>query len=117
MNFRKIFKRLIIITGLGILFLFYCHLESRWIKTKNIELISGDIPGSFIGKKVVFITDIHHGPFLSIERVNKLVDRINRIEPDIILMGGDYVHRESKFIEPVLMHLKILKPSTEFMES
>lgn len=98
---KRTIKRLLALFGLGILFLLYCHIESRWIKEKSIELISKDIPESFIGKKIVFITDIHHGPFLSIERIQKLVERINKLKPDLILMGGDYVHRESIFIKPL----------------
>jgi len=92
MKFKSLIKLFLSLVILGILFLSYCHLETRWIKTKNIELISNDIPKSFIGKKIVFITDIHHGPFFSIRRVKKLVKRINKLEPDFIIMGGDYVH-------------------------
>lgn len=108
MNIKKIFKILTILTGLGIAFLLYCHSESRWIKTENIEIISADVPEDFEGKRIVFITDIHHGPFLSIDRIRNLVTRINKLEPDLILMGGDYVHRESRFIRPVFDEFKNL---------
>jgi predicted MPP superfamily phosphohydrolase len=84
-----------------ILLLGYSHLESRWIKTTKVDIYSDQIPDCFIGKKLVFISDIHHGPFLSIGRVNKLVQRINNLEPDFILLGGDYVHTSPKYIQPV----------------
>ncbi|MEA3494809.1 MAG: metallophosphoesterase [Bacteroidota bacterium] len=109
MKFRKLIKIFSILTILGIAFIVYCHLETRWIKTKRIDLISSDIPQSFAGKKIVFITDIHHGPFLSIERIKKLVKRINKLEPDYILMGGDYVHREPEYITPVFEEFNNLK--------
>jgi predicted MPP superfamily phosphohydrolase len=108
MKLRKLIKILITLFVLGTAFIFYCYLETRWVRTKRIDLISSDIPKSFIGKKVVFITDIHHGPFLSIERVKKLVERINKLEPDYILMGGDYVHREPEYIIPVFEEFKNL---------
>lgn len=91
------------------MFLGYCYFESRWIKTKKVTLYSKDIPDSFIGKRLVFITDIHHGPFLSIDRITKLVDRINKLEPDYILLGGDYVHREAKYIKPLFNEFQKLK--------
>ncbi|MEN8153626.1 MAG: metallophosphoesterase [Acidobacteriota bacterium] len=94
---------------LGIIFLTYCYLETHWIKIKKVELISGDVPLAFVGKKIVFITDIHHGPFFSIERVKKLVKRINKLEPDLILMGGDYIHRDEKYIKPVFDEFKEFK--------
>jgi len=109
MRLKKLIKIFSILTILGLMFIIYCHLETRWIKTKKIDIISKDIPLSFIGKRIVFISDIHHGPFLSIERVEKLVKRINKLEPDYILMGGDYVHREPKYIEPIFDEFRNLK--------
>lgn len=109
MKFRKLIKIFSILTILGIAFIVYCHLETRWIKTKRIDLISSNIPQSFVGKKIVFITDIHHGPFLSIERIKNLVKRIYKLEPDYILMGGDYVHREPEYITPVFEEFNNLK--------
>lgn len=109
MRLKKLLRKFLILNALFVILIAYCHIETRWIKTKKIDLISKDIPKSFIGKKIVFITDIHHGPFLSIERVRKLVERINKLEPDYILMGGDYVHREPEFIKPVFNEFSNLK--------
>jgi uncharacterized protein len=92
-----------------LIFLIYCHLETRWLKINHVVIRSSDIPVSFDGKKIVFISDIHHGPYLSIERVQELVKRINALEPDIILLGGDYVHREMKYIIPFFNEIKNLK--------
>jgi len=103
---RRIFKIFLITSISLMLLLIYCHLESRWIKIKRVELTSTDIPQSFSGKKIVFVSDIHHGPFFSIERVKNLVERINNLQPDLVLLGGDYVHREPKYIVPVFDELK-----------
>ena len=109
MKFKKRWiKRFLILIISVTIFLTYCYIETRWVKIKKIELVSNDIPDSFVGKKIVFITDIHHGPFFSIERVRKLVKRINKLQPDLILMGGDYVHRESKYIKPIFDEFKEL---------
>lgn len=108
MKIKRKFKLLLAFLMLVVVFLGYAYIESRWIKTTEITL-SSDIPASFINKKIVFITDIHHGPFLSIERIKKLVKRINALEPDIILMGGDYVHRDAKYIKPLFDEFKNLR--------
>ena len=109
----KIFKKKRSIAGLlfisGFLFLSYCFFESRWIKVTEIEIKSADIPESFNGSKIVFITDIHLGPYLSAERLSGIVDQINGIKPDIILLGGDYVHYRSQYIEPVFRELGKLR--------
>jgi uncharacterized protein len=91
-------------------FFLYCYLETRWIKINRIEIKSDAIPKSFNGKHIVFISDVHHGPFLSIERVANLVKQINNLNPDIIILGGDYVHRDAKFIKPFFDEIYKLKP-------
>jgi len=109
MNYKKLIKIFLLLSIFAVIILFYSHLETRWIKLKKIELVANDIPNVFVEKKIVFITDIHHGPFLSIERVRKLVNRINKLQPDFILMGGDYVQREDKYIKPVFDEFLKLK--------
>lgn len=106
---RKSITIIFILAGLGAAILLYSYLESRWIKTREIQLVSADVPESFQGWRVVFISDIHHGPFLSRERVSRLVKRINNREPDLILMGGDYVQRDAIYIQPFFDEIKGLK--------
>jgi len=93
----------------GLLLLFYTHLESRWIKINEFDFTSTQIPNNFNKIKIVFVSDIHHGPFFSIERVSKLVNSINEIKPDIVIFGGDYVHRDVKYIKPVFLELSRVK--------
>ena len=95
----KLIAGLLILSGL--LFFTYSFFEARWIKTTEIEISSADIPDSFNGTEIVFISDIHLGPFLSARRLSRIVNRINKIKPGIILLGGDYVHYRSEYIEPV----------------
>ena len=109
MKIKKLIKLFFLIIALGLLFVTYCYLETRWIKLTKIEIKSTEIPDSFNNLKIVFISDIHHGPYLSIGRVEKLVNRINKLKPDLIIMGGDYVHREPKYINPVFDELLKLK--------
>ena len=86
---------------IGFIFLTYCYFESRWIKITEIEIRSADIPDSFNESVIVFISDIHLGPFLSARRLSLVVERINSIKPDFVLLGGDFVHYNSKYVEPV----------------
>jgi len=85
----------------ALIFLSYCFFESRWIKITEIEIKSTEVPESFNGSKIVFISDTHLGPFLTSQRLSGIVDRINEIKPDMIILGGDYVHYRFKYIEPV----------------
>lgn len=109
MKRTKIFRLFLYLMIFAFLFLGYCYLETRWIKVSRITMISPDIPDSFVGKKIVFIADIHHGPYFSLSRVTSLVNKINELQPDIILLGGDYVHRDPKYINQIFSEFAKLK--------
>jgi len=109
MKLKKRTKWLSIILITTIVLLSYASLETRWVKITHVKIESHDIPASFDGKRIVFVSDIHHGTALSRERVTKLVQRINDLQPDFIILGGDYSSRESKYIIPVFDELRNLK--------
>ena len=87
----------------------YCFVEPRWLKVTEHVITSKDVPGSFSGTKIVFVSDIHHGPFFSRSRVADLVGHINCLNPDMVILGGDYVHRNRKYIQPFFDELRKLK--------
>ena len=59
-------KKLIIIAAIiGIFLVSYSFVEPYLIETKDITIASTQIPPEFDGKRIVFITDIHYGPFFS----------------------------------------------------
>ena len=108
MNIKKIRKIIVYLFLACMLIVTYSYLESRWIKVNEVETFSEDLPGSFDGVRIVFIADIHHGPYFSIERVSSMTDKINSLKPDIIIMGGDYSHRKEKYIVPFFDSIKPL---------
>ena len=109
MKLKKRTKRLLIILVAGVALLTYSSLETRWVKITRVTIESHDIPTSIDGKRIVFVSDIHHGAALSRERVTKLVNRINDLQPDIIILGGDYTSLEDKYVVPVFDELRNLK--------
>ena len=91
-----------------IFFVIYIQIEPHFLAIKEIELKNAGISKEFDGKKIVFISDIHHGPDFSVKRIKNLVKTVNKLEPDIILLGGDYVSN-AKYIEECFNELKELK--------
>lgn len=86
---RKSLLFLLIIIMAGI----YPFIEPFLLRTVHLEISHPDIPDGFDGFSMVFMADIHHGPYFSQRRVAKLVQRVNVLNPRIVLLGGDYVHR------------------------
>jgi predicted MPP superfamily phosphohydrolase len=64
-------------------------------RIKKLKLNYSNLPVPFRGLKVVQISDIHSGSFTNKSAVQKGVDRILELKPDLILFTGDLVNNES----------------------
>lgn len=106
---RLLFWLALIHVVLPPLLLGYTFLEARWLTVSRHTFAHPRIPDGFEGFRLVFLADIHHGPNFSRERVASLVRRVNALEPDLIVLGGDYVHRHPDYIEPVFKELAALR--------
>jgi predicted MPP superfamily phosphohydrolase len=83
--------------------------ETRWFEiTRRRHAIRGLHP-DLGGVRIVQLTDIHHGPALSLEYVREVIAATNALKPDLILLTGDYVHRSPAYIDPVLRELAELR--------
>jgi len=67
------------------------------------------LPDSFRGFRIVQVSDIHLGMFLSMESFQQTIEKINALEPDIVAVTGDYVTYSRAYIRPVARALSRLK--------
>jgi predicted MPP superfamily phosphohydrolase len=88
---KRLLRWGIIALALIVVVLAYGFAETYRLEVKEYDVVSADLPEEFAGTRIVLLTDIHRGAFFSQERVARLVDRVNALEPDLILLGGDYV--------------------------
>lgn len=107
-------KKISIFSCIGLFSLFtlltvYMFVEPFLLVNKKDTITDHDLPAEFDNFKIVFVSDIHHGPYFSRSRVKQLVNRINDIEPDLILLGGDYVHRHPRYIKSCFEELARLQ--------
>lgn len=106
---KNTIRLLAIAASFSFLLLVYTFYEPYLIEIKKDTIISKKINSDTNNLKIIFVSDIHHGPFFSRERVHKLVSTINNESPDIVILGGDYVHRDKKYILPCFDELQYLK--------
>ncbi|MFV0419508.1 MAG: metallophosphoesterase [Dysgonomonas sp.] len=71
--------------------------------------VDNDLPESFIGKKIIFVSDIHVNEYFTGEDVSDLVKRINERNPDIIILGGDYTKKEEKYSQSFFKEISKLE--------
>lgn len=79
------------------------------IQTVNVTLTSDKMPKSFDGYKIVQISDLHLGTWGENTRfVTKLVDKVNAMNPDLIVFTGDIVNQKSDEMKPFIKELSKL---------
>jgi len=87
----------------------YSLLEAKWLAVNRIDLAVPNMPDAFKGKRVAFIADFHHGPYVPLPYIRHTVDVANSLNADMILLGGDYPHRGRQFIEPCIAEVARLR--------
>jgi uncharacterized protein len=70
--------------------LLYPFYEAAHITVIARNVRSAKLPAAFNGLKIVYLSDIHYGALFSARRVRDLVTQVNALQPDVILLGGDY---------------------------
>ncbi|MEK3719526.1 metallophosphoesterase [Paenibacillus sp. FSL H8-0034] len=63
--------------------------EPRWLYTKEITIQLKRLPSAFDGMRVIQFSDVHLGFHYTVEQLNKLVDHIQSLQPDLICFTGD----------------------------
>ncbi len=71
-------------------------------RVKKVAVDMGGVPEALKKLNIVQISDIHSGSFDSHKQVQKGVDMINELRPDIILFTGDLVNSQSNEILPYM---------------
>lgn len=110
MNRRKLAKRAALaLGGMALLGVGYPLLEAKWCQVARQTIKVPNLPREFQGKTVAFLTDVHHGPFVPRAYIRSVVEMTNALRPDIVALGGDYVHRDRKYISPCFAELGRLR--------
>jgi predicted MPP superfamily phosphohydrolase len=71
--------------------LYSSEVERHWIEVTNLEIVLPGLAAVFDGMRIVQLSDIHMDEFTEPSFLRLAVDRINRLQPDAILLTGDYV--------------------------
>lgn len=79
----------ILFFAIAILTSVYGVFHARSIFVKNIELPLSNLPIEWEGRRAVYISDIHLGAIFDKSYAEKIVNKINEINPDVVFIGGD----------------------------
>jgi uncharacterized protein len=67
------------------------HLRRPGLRVRRERLEVEGLPRSFEGFRIVQLTDLHAGPFVRRGDLREAVELCNGLEPDVIVLTGDFV--------------------------
>ena len=65
--------------------------EKQWLEIVELDLPLKNFSSSFAGKKIVHVSDLHCSRTVSAKYLSNCINRINSLQPDIVVLTGDYI--------------------------
>jgi uncharacterized protein len=84
--------------------LYAAEVSRHEISVERHTIRLNRLPDSFHGLKVVQISDFHYAEFTEPYFIQDIVDRVNRLKPDVVFLNGDYVTDGSLFSHARITH-------------
>lgn len=92
---KKIIKFILILVLIISLTLIYArYVGTSGLITKEYKLETSNIDNSFDGLKIVHFSDLHYLRIMNKEKLQKIVEEINLINPDIVFFTGDLIDKD-----------------------
>ena len=70
------------------------YIETYGFITKEYTLYNDSLPNDFNGLKIIHFSDIHYNRSINPTKVDKIVEEINLINPDIVFFTGDLIDKD-----------------------
>ncbi len=83
--------------------------EIRSAEISRVTLPYSRLHPDLDGFRIVQVTDIHAGPFISMQQIAEVVSAANGLKPDLIVLTGDYVNHHRGYISGCVGLLDELK--------
>ena len=92
---------LIILLILTSIILYSRFIATKGLTVKEYKITNENITDNFYGFKIVHISDIHYGRTVNKKELEKLVNEINLLKPDIVVLTGDLIDKDTEINEAI----------------
>jgi predicted MPP superfamily phosphohydrolase len=75
--------------GLAVAITAYGTLNAFRVRVQRVEVQLGDLPDSWRGKTIVQLSDVHLGTIRGLRFLRGVIEKVNALEPELILITGD----------------------------
>lgn len=100
----------LIIYGCAIAYSGYGIWNAQFPRVKKISIKVQNLPQAWHGRKVALLTDIHLGAIHHIRFARRIVSMVQKMEPDMVLVGGDIYDGAGQELGLLANPFKDLKP-------
>ena len=102
-------RKFIVITCVIILIISGLLLYSRFIATsglnvKEYKVVNDKISDEYHGLKIVHLSDIHFGSTITENDLDHLVNKVNELNPDIVVITGDIIDERISYDKNILIN-------------
>ena len=87
-------------------------IEPGWLQVTRRRVDVPGLPASLDGLTIAHLSDLHHGTHVPIERIGDAVRAVNRLQPDIVALTGDFVSGSASFAAPCAEQLRALQAAS-----
>ena len=96
---KKVFKKVLLIVVPIIVIMFISFVILKYIGNLGIivreyAIYNEKLPSSFDGIKITHFSDLHYNEDSSISKIEKLVEMVNKTNPDIVIFTGDLIDND-----------------------
>ena len=107
---RQFLKYTLAGAGCALLGSYPVFIERNLVRINGYTIPVAGLPSAFDGFTIAHLTDLHLGTLVSTDFIQGVVDRTNRLQADMIVCTGDYVHARNTTAEidrvwPILSRL------------
>jgi predicted MPP superfamily phosphohydrolase len=96
---------------LGISRIFYPQKSGNWLDINSIRLELPRLSPEFEGFRIVQISDIHIGTWITKKQLAEAVNIANQLQPDVVVLTGDFVTFEpERFANDLISELSRFSP-------
>ena len=96
---------------LSALFFYARFVEPRRLQLRQVRLQLPQLPTEFAGLRIAHVSDLHLGGWLTPARLAVWLARINDLQPDLVVITGDFVEeRADQPTDELVACLQTLQP-------
>lgn len=86
-------------------------IENRALEVTRLPFAIQDLPRELEGLRIAFMADLHAGPFTPNDYLAEVARQVNAMQPDLVLIPGDFVDKHGRYFDDAARMLSTLRPT------